>query len=97
MEDLRVVFESRNRKSCSDRALVLAALQIPHQLVDDGESCALVVPADPGAPPTLDVLRSAVKEHLPGFCAPRRVVIVESLPRTTLGKLERSLLRRVAD
>ncbi len=44
-EDLRVVFESRNRQSCSDRALVLASIKIPHQLVDDASSCALVVPA----------------------------------------------------
>ena len=44
-EDLRVVFESRNRQSCADRALVLTSLQIPFQLVDDGGSCALVVPA----------------------------------------------------
>jgi rhomboid protease GluP len=44
-EDLRVVFESHNRQSCADRALVLESLQIPHQLVDDGGSCALVVPA----------------------------------------------------
>jgi len=46
MEDPRVVFESRNRRSCSDRALVLAAVRIPYQLVDDGLSCALVVPAE---------------------------------------------------
>lgn len=45
-EDLRVVFESRNRQSCSDRALVLAAARIPHQLIDDGVSAALVVPAE---------------------------------------------------
>jgi rhomboid protease GluP len=44
-EDLRVVFESHNRQSCADRALVLESLQIPHQLVDDGGSCALIVPA----------------------------------------------------
>ncbi len=44
-EDLRVVFESRNRQSCADRALVLTAVQIPHQLVDDAGSCAIVVPA----------------------------------------------------
>jgi rhomboid protease GluP len=44
-EDLRVVFESRNRQSCADRALVLSTFNIPHQLVDDGASCALVVPA----------------------------------------------------
>jgi len=44
-EDLRVVFESRNRQSCADRALVLTSIQIPHQLIDDGGSCAIVVPA----------------------------------------------------
>lgn len=44
-EDLRVVFESSNRQSCADRALVLASLQIPFQMIDDGSSCALVVPA----------------------------------------------------
>jgi hypothetical protein len=44
-EDLRVVFESRNRQSCADRALVLESVQIPHQLYDDGLSCALIVPA----------------------------------------------------
>ena len=45
-EDLRVVFESRNRQSCADRALVLAALKIPYQMIDDGVSAALVVPAE---------------------------------------------------
>ena len=44
-EDLRVVFESRNRQSCADRALVLMSLEIPYQVVDDGGSCVLVVPA----------------------------------------------------
>jgi membrane associated rhomboid family serine protease len=44
-EDLRVVFESPNRVECSDRALVLTAVQIPFQIVDDVASCAIVVPA----------------------------------------------------
>ncbi|NCF72751.1 MAG: rhomboid family intramembrane serine protease [Gammaproteobacteria bacterium] len=44
-DDLRVVFESRNRQSCADRALVLSSLQIPYQMIDDGGSCALIVPA----------------------------------------------------
>lgn len=44
-EDLRVVFESRNRQSCADRALVLSSANVPHQLLDDGGSCALIVPA----------------------------------------------------
>jgi len=49
MEDPRVVFESTNRRSCSDRALVLAAVHIPYQLIDDGMGCALVVPAEHSA------------------------------------------------
>ena len=44
-EDLRVVFESRNRQLGADRSLVLSSAQIPHQLIDDSDSCALVVPA----------------------------------------------------
>ena len=44
-DELRVVYQSQNRAECSDRALVLAAVQIPHQIVDDSMSCALVVPA----------------------------------------------------
>jgi membrane associated rhomboid family serine protease len=44
-DDMRVVFESRNRRACADRALVLASLQIPHDIIEDASSCALIVPA----------------------------------------------------
>ena len=43
---MRVVYESRNRSACSDRALVLAAVQIPHQIIDDSGGSALLVPAE---------------------------------------------------
>jgi rhomboid protease GluP len=45
-DDLRVVFESANRAACSDRALVLSAVQIPFQIVEDAMSCAVLVPAE---------------------------------------------------
>ena len=45
IDDMRVVFESRDRRACADRALVLEAADIPHQIVDDLSGCALVVPA----------------------------------------------------
>ena len=45
MDDLRVVFESPNRRACADRALVLESLQIPYRIVEDGASCLIVVPA----------------------------------------------------
>jgi o-succinylbenzoate---CoA ligase len=53
---------------------------------------ALVVPADPADPPTLDALRAAVKADLPAYAAPRELVLVASLPRTPLGKLARARL-----
>lgn len=46
IDDMRVVFESRNRRACADRALVLAAANIPHQLVHDPVGSALIVPAE---------------------------------------------------
>jgi O-succinylbenzoic acid--CoA ligase len=48
------------------------------------------------APPSLDELRDAVKAELPPWCAPKEVVLVDSLPRTPLGKLRRSELRTTA-
>lgn len=48
---------------------------------------AVVVPR--GAPPTLDDLRNHVKDRHPAFMAPKRLEIVERLPRTSLGKLRR--------
>lgn len=51
---------------------------------------AVVVPADPDAPPTLDELRDHVRAQLPPWCAPRRLELVARLPRTALGKVVRS-------
>lgn len=63
-DDMRVVFDSRNRRACSDRALVLTSLQIPYQLVDDSDSCALVVPAEFSAR-AIDELRLYDEENPP--------------------------------
>jgi membrane associated rhomboid family serine protease len=80
MDDLRVVFESRNRRSCSDRALVLAAVRIPYQLVDDGESCALVVPAEHSAR-AVEELRLYEEENPPARPRPRKkIVYQDALP-----------------
>ena len=51
---------------------------------------AFIVPADPAAPPSLGDLRAAVKSELAAFNAPRRLVLVDTLPRTALGKIRRS-------
>lgn len=50
---------------------------------------AYVVPSGTVAP-TLDELRRDVKEVLPAYCAPRLLYVVDTMPRTSLGKLKRS-------
>ena len=51
---------------------------------------AYVVAADD--PPSLDELRDHVKEALPAYNAPRVLVIVDAVPRTTLDKIARTKL-----
>ncbi|MDZ7677157.1 MAG: long-chain fatty acid--CoA ligase [Acidimicrobiales bacterium] len=53
---------------------------------------AVVVPADRHHLPTLDQLRSAVKDQMPAFAAPRELELVERLPTTALGKVVRTRL-----
>ncbi len=54
---------------------------------------AVVVPADPSFPPSLDALRGWVKERLPPWCAPRSLELVAALDHTTTGKLRRPPVR----
>jgi O-succinylbenzoic acid--CoA ligase len=58
---------------------------------------AWVVPADAGAPPTLQQLRATVAAHLPAFCAPKELHLVNALPRTALGKVQRHALQASRD
>jgi O-succinylbenzoic acid--CoA ligase len=60
---------------------------------------AVVVPADPADPPTLELLRLHVRERLSRYAAPSRVVVVDAVPLLPSGKhdlarLRRELLRR---
>lgn len=45
-DDWRVVFESRDRRQCSVRALVLESAGIAHQVIADATGFAIVVPAE---------------------------------------------------
>ncbi|HUE58792.1 MAG TPA: AMP-binding protein [Acidimicrobiales bacterium] len=53
---------------------------------------AWVVPSDPADPPALDELVALVAERVAPFAAPKQVVSVDSLPRTSIGKIRRDLL-----
>jgi O-succinylbenzoic acid--CoA ligase len=53
---------------------------------------AWVVPADRSAPPSLAELRAVVAERVAPFAAPRQIVLMEALPRTSIGKVQRHRL-----
>ncbi|HTO01763.1 MAG TPA: AMP-binding protein [Microthrixaceae bacterium] len=50
---------------------------------------AMVIPSDPRTPPKLKDLRWLVRERLPVAAAPKELLIVDALARTSLGKLRR--------
>jgi O-succinylbenzoic acid--CoA ligase len=55
---------------------------------------ACVVPADNRTPPGLTELRALVRDQLAAYAAPKELVILPELPRTSIGKLRRDVLRK---
>jgi O-succinylbenzoic acid--CoA ligase len=53
---------------------------------------AWVVPVDPARPPALPTLRAWVAGRLPSYAAPHQLTVVDTLPRTALGKIARHRL-----
>ena len=78
--DWRVVFESRNRAQCADRALVLAAAGIPHRQVDDPGGCALLVPAEFSGKAVEELMLYDEENPPPVPRPPRRVPEYDALP-----------------
>jgi acyl-CoA synthetase (AMP-forming)/AMP-acid ligase II len=72
----------------------VAIVARPHEVL--GEiGVAVVVPADPAAPPTLDGLRAAASERLAHHKLPEDLVVVESLPLTAMQKVDRRQLAKL--
>ena len=57
---------------------------------------AIVVPADPSAPPALADLRAQLRGRLPDFALPRALVLVAALPLLPSGKPDLLALRALA-
>jgi O-succinylbenzoic acid--CoA ligase len=53
---------------------------------------AWVVPSDPAEPPDLGSVRAFVADRLPAYAAPRELVVVGRLPRSSVGKVARHKL-----
>ncbi|MCI4061154.1 long-chain-fatty-acid--CoA ligase [Micromonospora sp. R77] len=59
----------------------------------DGEEVVAAVVLTPDATADPDALRAACREHLAGYKVPRRIVVVDDLPRSQIGKVLRRQVR----
>lgn len=58
-----------------------------------GEMVAAAVELEPGVSLDEEALRSHCREHLAGYKVPRRIVAIEDMPRSMLGKILRKKVR----
>jgi malonyl-CoA/methylmalonyl-CoA synthetase len=68
-----------------------ALIGVPHP--DFGEVGIALVIAKPGATPDAQAILATLKEKLANFKIPKRCEIVAELPRNTMGKVQKNLLR----
>ncbi len=68
-----------------------AVIGVPHP--DFGETVVGVLVAEQGQAPDLDAIQSAVGQSLARFKHPRKLVVMDALPRNTMGKVQKNILR----
>ncbi|KUL97116.1 malonyl-CoA synthase [Bosea sp. WAO] len=68
-----------------------AVIGVPHP--DFGEGVTAVVVAKPGADITAQGIAKALEQRLAKFKQPKQVFVVAELPRNTMGKVQKNLLR----
>jgi malonyl-CoA/methylmalonyl-CoA synthetase len=69
-----------------------AVFGVPHP--DFGEGVTAAVVAKPGATLSEQEIIESVKGRLARYKIPKRVLLVEELPRNTMGKVQKNVLRR---
>ena len=68
-----------------------AVIGVPHP--DMGEAVVAVVVAEKGASLAEEAILAAISGQLARFKQPRRVILVEALPRNAMGKVQKAALR----
>lgn len=68
-----------------------AVIGVPHP--DFGETPVGVLVSKNGQSPDIDVIAENIKDELARFKHPRKLIIVDELPRNTMGKVQKNLLR----
>ena len=69
-----------------------AVIGLPHPKWDE-RPVAVIVPADPGAPPDLASIHTFLADRVAKWWLPDQVVVVDEIPKTSVGKLDKKLLR----
>ena len=70
-----------------------AVIGLPHP--DFGEGVLAVVAREPGADPQAEAIGRALTSQLAAFKRPKRIVVVDELPRNAMGKVQKAELRRI--
>jgi len=68
-----------------------AVIGVPHP--DFGETVLGVLVPEKGTEPDLDEIHEAVKHSLARFKHPRKLILLDELPRNTMGKVQKNVLR----
>jgi malonyl-CoA/methylmalonyl-CoA synthetase len=68
-----------------------AVIGVPH--ADFGETVLGLIVPDEGGQPDLDAIMKAAGASLARFKHPRKLILVDSLPRNTMGKVQKNVLR----
>jgi len=68
-----------------------AVIGVPH--VDFGEAVVAVVVGKKGAALSEPAMIAALKQRIANFKVPKRIVFVDDLPRNTMGKVQKNVLR----
>ena len=70
-----------------------AVIGVPHP--DFGETVIGIIIAEPGKTPKLDHIMEAIKSSLARFKHPQKLIVMEELPRNTMGKVQKNRLREL--
>ncbi|SEK26682.1 malonyl-CoA/methylmalonyl-CoA synthetase [Roseovarius nanhaiticus] len=68
-----------------------AVIGVPHP--DFGETVVGVLVPEPGKTPDADAIMAAASEALARFKHPRKLIVLDELPRNTMGKVQKNVLR----
>ena len=72
--------------------LEAAVVGVPDHVRDE-VPIGYVVPGDSAKPPTIEELARWCEEHLSKFKRPKNFIILDELPRTSVGKIRKFLLK----